>query len=282
MAAAGRPIRASSVNSTRAREAISTVTANSYPRQRPWFKHVSGMTFLPRSSTPATGSPVWRPVSSSRAAGRLVSVTAGPAGDVPMAKDVGPVELIREVDCGHSLALVDFNKDGHLDIWVAEMRLNDSNPRPEPAPARRRQGRFQTESSRGIRHESVPTWTATATDISTNPMAARPRLDLYSTRPAIVAEERQGEVGSRQASSADGWRRRAFPPQFMMASTQDIGQRAGHRRRAINRIHTRRGHWRHREAGKELLQIGAAALLTGRRCARPAFCSTSITCPPSH
>ncbi|MBN1509914.1 MAG: VCBS repeat-containing protein [Sedimentisphaerales bacterium] len=37
-------------------------------------------------------------------------------------------ELIREVDCGHSLALVDFNKDGHLDIWVAEMRLNDGNP----------------------------------------------------------------------------------------------------------------------------------------------------------
>ena len=37
-------------------------------------------------------------------------------------------ELIKEVDCGHSLALVDFNKDGHLDIWVAEMRLNDGNP----------------------------------------------------------------------------------------------------------------------------------------------------------
>ncbi|OHB64095.1 MAG: hypothetical protein A2Y76_06290 [Planctomycetes bacterium RBG_13_60_9] len=37
-------------------------------------------------------------------------------------------ELIPEVDCGHSLALVDFNKDGNLDIWVAEMRLNDGNP----------------------------------------------------------------------------------------------------------------------------------------------------------
>jgi len=37
-------------------------------------------------------------------------------------------ELVKEVDCGHSLALVDFNKDGRLDIWVAEMRLNDGNP----------------------------------------------------------------------------------------------------------------------------------------------------------
>lgn len=40
-----------------------------------------------------------------------------------------PTELIREVDCGHSLAILDFNKDGHQDIWVAEMRLNDGNPK---------------------------------------------------------------------------------------------------------------------------------------------------------
>jgi hypothetical protein len=32
------------------------------------------------------------------------------------------------VDCGHSLALIDFNGDGNLDIWVAEMRLNNGNP----------------------------------------------------------------------------------------------------------------------------------------------------------
>ncbi len=37
-------------------------------------------------------------------------------------------ELVKEVDCGHSLALVDFDKDGRLDIWVAEMRLNNGNP----------------------------------------------------------------------------------------------------------------------------------------------------------
>lgn len=39
-----------------------------------------------------------------------------------------PKVLIDEVDCGHSLALVDFNGDGHLDIWMAEMRLYGKNP----------------------------------------------------------------------------------------------------------------------------------------------------------
>jgi len=37
-------------------------------------------------------------------------------------------ELIEEVDCGHSLAVVDFDGDGNLDIWVAEMRLGGKNP----------------------------------------------------------------------------------------------------------------------------------------------------------
>jgi len=37
-------------------------------------------------------------------------------------------KLLEEVDCGHSLALVDFNGDGNLDIWVAEMRLSGKNP----------------------------------------------------------------------------------------------------------------------------------------------------------
>ena len=37
-------------------------------------------------------------------------------------------KLINEVDCGHSLAIVDFNGDGNLDIWLAEMRLNNGNP----------------------------------------------------------------------------------------------------------------------------------------------------------
>ncbi|MCF7669966.1 MAG: VCBS repeat-containing protein [Verrucomicrobia bacterium] len=36
--------------------------------------------------------------------------------------------LVDEVDNGHSLAIIDFNNDGYLDIWNAEMRLNNGNP----------------------------------------------------------------------------------------------------------------------------------------------------------
>jgi hypothetical protein len=39
-----------------------------------------------------------------------------------------PKEVIGEVDCAHSLKILDFNKDGFMDIWYAEMRLNDLNP----------------------------------------------------------------------------------------------------------------------------------------------------------
>jgi hypothetical protein len=39
-----------------------------------------------------------------------------------------PKVVLPEVDCTHSLRLVDFDRDGHLDIWVAEMRLNGGNP----------------------------------------------------------------------------------------------------------------------------------------------------------
>ncbi len=37
-------------------------------------------------------------------------------------------EIAADVDGGHSLAVLDFNGDGHLDIWSAEMRLNNGNP----------------------------------------------------------------------------------------------------------------------------------------------------------
>ncbi len=39
-----------------------------------------------------------------------------------------PNVLIAEIDNGHSLAVVDFDRDGHLDIFCAEMRLNGGNP----------------------------------------------------------------------------------------------------------------------------------------------------------
>lgn len=36
--------------------------------------------------------------------------------------------ILSEVEGGHSLKLLDFDGDGNLDIWNAEMRLNDTNP----------------------------------------------------------------------------------------------------------------------------------------------------------
>ena len=36
--------------------------------------------------------------------------------------------LIEEVDNGHTLDIIDFNGDGHLDIFNAEMRLDNGNP----------------------------------------------------------------------------------------------------------------------------------------------------------
>jgi sugar phosphate isomerase/epimerase len=37
-------------------------------------------------------------------------------------------ELLPSVDNGHSIRLIDFDGDGNLDIWSAEMRLNGGNP----------------------------------------------------------------------------------------------------------------------------------------------------------
>lgn len=39
--------------------------------------------------------------------------------------------LIEAVDNGHTVDIVDFNKDGHLDIFNAEMRFGDGNPDAE-------------------------------------------------------------------------------------------------------------------------------------------------------
>jgi len=99
-----------------------------------WFKHTAGMTFIPQIIDAGYQF-------SRVAAGQLIE---GGRPEVVLVVGDGwaplvlyewqkgtwvPTELIHEVDCGHSLALVDFNKDGHLDIWVAEMRLNDGNPK---------------------------------------------------------------------------------------------------------------------------------------------------------
>jgi hypothetical protein len=39
-----------------------------------------------------------------------------------------PKVVLPDVDCTHSFRLVDFDRDGHLDIWMAEMRLDGGNP----------------------------------------------------------------------------------------------------------------------------------------------------------
>ena len=36
--------------------------------------------------------------------------------------------LLENVDKGHTLQVVDFNHDGHLDIFSAEMRFGEGNP----------------------------------------------------------------------------------------------------------------------------------------------------------
>ena len=40
-----------------------------------------------------------------------------------------PKTLIEHIDNGHSLDVLDFNGDGNLDIFCAEMRLNAGNPK---------------------------------------------------------------------------------------------------------------------------------------------------------
>jgi hypothetical protein len=39
-----------------------------------------------------------------------------------------PKVIFDEVDCAHSVNVVDFNQDGNLDLWFAEMRLGGGNP----------------------------------------------------------------------------------------------------------------------------------------------------------
>jgi hypothetical protein len=98
-----------------------------------WLKHTTGTTFVPNVIDAGYQF-------SRAAAGQLIE---GGRPEVVLVVGDGwaplvlyewqkgtwvPTNLVHEVDCGHSLAILDFNKDGHLDIWVAEMRLNDGNP----------------------------------------------------------------------------------------------------------------------------------------------------------
>lgn len=42
-----------------------------------------------------------------------------------------PTMILPEVDNGHTLDILDFNQDGHLDIFTAEMRFGEGNPDSE-------------------------------------------------------------------------------------------------------------------------------------------------------
>jgi FG-GAP-like repeat len=127
-----------------------------------WFKHQGGTTYMPNIID--AGYQFTR-----AAAGQLIEggrpevVLVVGDGWAPLmlyewtkGTWVG-TEIVEEIDCGHSLDLIDFNGDGYLDIWVAEMRLGGENP-----DAKNRlllgdgQGHFKTEIiSEGIaNHES--------------------------------------------------------------------------------------------------------------------------------
>ena len=98
-----------------------------------WFKHQSGTTYLPNiidASYSFTRAAAGQLIEGGRPEVILV-VGDGWAPLMLYEWKKGTwvaTELVPEVDCGHSLDLIDFNGDGHLDIWVAEMRLGGVNP----------------------------------------------------------------------------------------------------------------------------------------------------------
>lgn len=97
-----------------------------------WFKHANGAGF--------TANIIDAGYCFSRAAagqlipgGRPEVVLAVGDGRGPLllyewSKGTWKSRKLLEIDNGHSLDLVDFDKDGSLDIFVAEMRLNGGNP----------------------------------------------------------------------------------------------------------------------------------------------------------
>ncbi|MCU0247054.1 MAG: VCBS repeat-containing protein [Bryobacter sp.] len=97
-----------------------------------WFKHAGGAKFIPNE---IDGSYHF----SRSAAGQLIE-GGRPEVVLVVGDGVGPLLLyewqkgtwkgrtvVERIDNGHSLALVDFDGDGRLDIFCAEMRLNGGN-----------------------------------------------------------------------------------------------------------------------------------------------------------
>lgn len=98
-----------------------------------WFKHAGGGRFIANEIDNSYHF-------SRSAAGQLIE-GGRPEVVLVVGDGVGPMMmyewvkgtwkgrvLLERIDNGHSLALVDFNGDGHLDVFCAEMRLNSGNP----------------------------------------------------------------------------------------------------------------------------------------------------------
>ena len=98
-----------------------------------WFKHVGGMRFEPHVIDATYAM-------SRCAAGQLIRggrpevVLASGDGAGPLVmyqwqrETWAPKVLLPRVESGHSLAILDVDGDGNLDIFCAEMRLNGGNP----------------------------------------------------------------------------------------------------------------------------------------------------------
>lgn len=100
-----------------------------------WFKHVTGRTFL--SNTIDASYVFTRSVAGDVIkGGRPEVVLVAGDGAAPLVlytweKGVWKSKiLIEHVMDGHSISVVDFNEDGHLDIFTAEMQLG-KNPTPK-------------------------------------------------------------------------------------------------------------------------------------------------------
>jgi len=97
-----------------------------------WFKHMGGTSFVPNiidASYAFSRAAVGDLVKGGRPEVVLVVGDGeGPLNWYEWVKGTWIPHTLAEVNSGHSLAIVDFNNDGNLDIFCAEMRLNGENP----------------------------------------------------------------------------------------------------------------------------------------------------------
>jgi hypothetical protein len=97
-----------------------------------WFKHLGGDRFLPNDIDAAfhfSRSAVGQLKAGGRPEVALsIGDGTGPLLWYEWAKGAWVPHHLADVDNAHSLAIVDFNRDGHQDVFVAEMRISGGNP----------------------------------------------------------------------------------------------------------------------------------------------------------